>query len=417
MKKKILLLIMAIMFAVGINAQRILSPEEAVSTALKENFDILIARNDADISRINNTMGNAGMLPEIGLNGSGSKNNETDKSGSTFSAGAELSWTLFDGGKMFVTKRKLSELQTIGELQFRSKVMEVIYNVMAAYYDVVRQKQELKYINQVIDYNRQRVTIAQTGFNAGQMDKTELLQAQIDFNVATENAINQQNIIVKTKKALSNILGQSNMQEYDVIDSVRFTVIPVEADVLRNLDLSNVGILAMQKQVDVEGLALQEVKRTYLPSLNFKGGYYLSQTSTSESTLHNNSHGLQMSGTLSVPIYNAGETKRKLSVAKMNLLSSQYNLNNLKLQTGIDLQNAYADYDNQTRLLRIEKDNCKLAAENMEICLKRMELGQTTSLEVHQAQENYMESRTRLLNFQYNLKIAETKIKQLVSSL
>ena len=288
---------------------------------------------------------------------------------------------------------------------------------MAAYYDVVRQKQELKYINQVIDYNRQRVTIAQTGFNAGQMDKTELLQAQIDFNVAAENAINQQNIIVKTKKALSNILGQSNMQEYDVIDSVRFTVIPVEADVLRNLDLSNVGILAMQKQVDVEGLALQEVKRTYLPSLNFKGGYYLSQTSTSESTLHNNSHGLQMSGTLSVPIYNAGETKRKLSVAKMNLLSSQYNLNNLKLQTGIDLQNAYADYDNQTRLLRIEKDNCKLAAENMEICLKRMELGQTTSLEVHQAQENYMESRTRLLNFQYNLKIAETKIKQLVSSL
>jgi len=408
---------MAIMFAVGINAQRILSPEEAVSTALKDNFDILIARNDADISRINNTMGNAGMLPEIGLNGSGSKNNETDKSSSVFSAGAELSWTLFDGGKMFVTKRKLSELQAIGELQFRSKVMEVIYNVMAAYYDVVRQKQELKYINQVIDYNRQRVTIAQTGFNAGQMDKTELLQAQIDFNVAAENAINQQNIIVKTKKALSNILGQSNMQEYDVIDSVRFTVIPVEADVLRNLDLSNVGILAMQKQVDVEGLALQEVKRTYLPSLNFKGGYYLSQTSTSESTLHNNSHGLQMSGTLSVPIYNAGETKRKLSVAKMNLLSSQYNLNNLKLQTGIDLQNAYADYDNQTRLLRIEKDNCKLAAENMEICLKRMELGQTTSLEVHQAQENYMESRTRLLNFQYNLKIAETKIKQLVSSL
>ena len=79
--------------------------------------------------------------------------------------------------------------------------------------------------------------------------------------------------------------------------------------------------------------------------------------------------------------------------------------------------NAYTYFDNQQQLLQIERENCKLAKENLEISLKRLQLGQTTSLEVHQAQESYMESLTRLINFEYNLKISETKIKQLISNL
>ena len=81
------------------------------------------------------------------------------------------------------------------------------------------------------------------------------------------------------------------------------------------------------------------------------------------------------------------------------------------------MQNALIDFENQQLLLQIEKENNQLTKENMEISLQRLRLGQTTSLEVHQAQESYVQSSTRLLNFEYNLKIGETKLKQLVSSL
>ena len=101
----------------------------------------------------------------------------------------------------------------------------------------------------------------------------------------------------------------------------------------------------------------------------------------------------------------------------MELLSAQYNLENTQLQLTIELENAYTDFENQQQLLQIEKDNNLLAKENMEISLQRLKLGQTTSLEVHQAQENYVQSCTRLLNFEYNLKMGETKLRQLVSSL
>jgi len=52
-------------------AQKLVTVDDAVQIALKNNFDILVARNNADIDKVNNTRGNAGMLPTLQVNGSG----------------------------------------------------------------------------------------------------------------------------------------------------------------------------------------------------------------------------------------------------------------------------------------------------------------------------------------------------------
>jgi len=81
------------------------------------------------------------------------------------------------------------------------------------------------------------------------------------------------------------------------------------------------------------------------------------------------------------------------------------------------LENTLTDFKNQQQLLQIETENNELAMENIKISLERLRLGQSTSLEVHIAQEDFVQSNTRLINFRYNLKLAETKLKQLVSGL
>jgi outer membrane protein TolC len=49
--------------------------------------------------------------------------------------------------------------------------------------------------------------------------------------------------------------------------------------------------------------------------------------------------------------------------------------------------------------------------------MERLRLGQTTALEVRQAQESFVDSQTRLINLKYNLKLAEAKLKQLIAGL
>ncbi len=430
MKKIILFLVW--MLSINAGAQT-LSLQQAIDMALRKNFDILVSRQQADINKLNNTKGNAGMLPTVNFNGTSnvSYNNVYQKMSTAntinkypsqlstdWGANAMLSWTLYDGGKMYVTKKKLTEMQALGELQYNAQVLEVIYNVVAAYFDIVRQKEELKSINEIINYNRQRAVIAQTGFNAGSLAKTELLQAQIDMNVATENAVTQKYAISEAQKALNALLGQDPTINIEVTDSIPPSIVPDKNEMLLKIESSNADLLTLKKQIDVAKLAVKEAEKSNAPKISLQGGYYLSQSTNSQGNIKNDrSYGMQVGGTLSIPLYTAGETKRKTAVAKTELLISQYSLESARLQISKDLENAYNDFESQQQLLEIEKQNYRLAKENMDISLQRLKLGQTGSLEVHQAQENYAQSSTRLTNFEYNLKMAETKLKQMISGL
>src|ERR1035437_1383061 len=432
--KKIILFLSLILFIIPTTfAQNALTAEDAVIITLKYNYDILVSRNIASIDSVNNTPGNAGMLPNFSITGSESfspANNVNQKlsdgtlvtlsntKSNSLNASVGLNWTLFDGGKMFVTKRKLNEIQALGEIQFRDRVLQTVSDVILAYYDVVRQKQELTSINEVITYNLERVKISQTTYDAGLSPKTNFLQAKIDLNVYQENAINQQSIIIAAKRTLNQFLGRNAEISFEVQDSIPINDLLDKNELVQELDSSNTSILAYKKQVDVSKLSLKEMNTLLFPRLNFNADYGLFQTNSPESDpLKNCTIGPSIGGTISIPIYQSGNAVRQIKTAKIQLLSDEYNLESNRLQVNQQLQNALTQFENQLRLLRIEKDNAILAKENLEISIQRLRFGQTTSLEVSLAEGSFVDSLTRLINFEYNLKVAETKLKQLLSRL
>ena len=433
MKKIILNLSIIIFFIPLTYSQKVLTSEDAISIALKYNYDILVARNSATTDSVNNTPGNAGMLPDVTISSAesystatklhqkfsdGSIVSSSNTQSNSLNANIGLSWTLFDGGKMFVTKRKLSEIQELGEIQFRDRVLQTVYDVILAYYDVVRQKQELASINEVITYNLDRVKISQTSFDAGLSPKTNLLQAKIDLNVYQENAINQQSIILAAKRSLNQLLGRNTDVQFEVLDSIPISESLDNRVLSQKLDSSNTSILAYQKQIDVDKLSIKEMNSMLLPKIFFNTGYGLFQSNSPDGNpLVNRTIGPSVGGTVSIPIYQGGNAIRQIKVAKIQLQSDQYNLENVRLKVNQQLQNALTQFENQLNLLKIEKDNAILAKENLEISIQRLRYGQTTSLEVSLAENSFVDSLTRLINFEYNLKVAETKLKQLLARL
>jgi outer membrane protein TolC len=413
-------------------AQPLLTPDDAVSIALKNNYDILVARNDSEIAKVNNTLGNAGMLPSAAITGSesfslntvdqkpsvGVETKSNGAQSNAFAAAALLNWTLFDGGKMFITKRKLSELESLGNLQLKDQVLQTVYNVITAYYDVVRQKQQLASFNVVIAYNQEHVNIQQISFDAGLAPKTNILQAKIDLNVNKESAIRQQTVIIEAKRTLNLLLSREANTVFDVADSIPLTFTPDKTGFLERIYTTNTGVLEIQKQVAVARLSLQEIRTLGLPRIAFNGGYGGSESDNSASTvLMNRSYGPVIGGTISIPLYQSGNVIRQASAARLALKSSEIELENVKLQTSIQLQNLLDDFDNQRQLLAIEKDNTALAKENLDISLQRLKQGQSTTLELKQAEQSYEDALTRLVEIEYGLKVAETKLKQLLAML
>lgn len=431
MRKILLPVIFSALLIQASMGQALLTPEDAVNIAVKNNYDILISQTSSEISRADNTAGNAGLLPDIGLNitdnyahnntslelSSGETINSSNAHSNVLNGNVELNWTLFDGGKMFVTKKKLNEIESLGEIRFQDQVNQTVYDVITAYFDVVRQKQQLSSINEAIDFNSERVKILEASFNAGLVPKTDLLQSQVDLNVYLENAILQETVIVNSKRTLNKYLSRDPDMPFEVIDSIELNYVVDSTELISKLYNTNTQVLSFQKQLEISKLSVKELVALHYPSLIFNASYNFFQSDNSASNvMKNRTYGPQLGGALSLPLYYGGNIRRQIGIARLEETTAGYNLQNIRLQVNTELLNSLTAYERALQLVDLEKKNSILAKENLTICMQRLRLGQTTALEVRQAEESYVQSLTRKILFEYAAKDAETRLKQLIAA-
>ena len=206
-KRILVLLLLFPLFSIAqINGK--LSYEQAVELALKNNFDLQLAKISAEEAQIQNNYGAAGFLPKLDVNAAASKSSNNtlqefssglsvDKKGvssNNITAGAYLTWTIFDGMKMFATKQRLNLLEQQGELSFKIQLENTLEQVSNNYYLIVKQEQLIKGINALLAVSEERIKIAQKKAELGSGSDVELLQAKLDRNAQKSNLIAQQNL-------------------------------------------------------------------------------------------------------------------------------------------------------------------------------------------------------------------------------
>ena len=219
-------------------------------------------------------------------------------------------------------------------------------------------------------------------------------------------------------RSLNQLLCRDAGTVLDVTDSIPNSFKLNKEELLSKMYASNTTLLSLQKQIDISKLTISEFNSYYFPKVSLFGGYNFTESNNSAgSILINRINGPQIGGSFTIPLYQSGNIKRQKDVAKLQLKSSQYYLESVKIQLNVQLQNVITVYESQLNLLNIEKENADLTKENLDIVMERLRLGQTTVLEVRQAQESFVDSQTRLINLKYNLKLAETKLKQLIAGL
>ena len=91
----------------------------------------------------------------------GTKRQSSGLKSNNISSQLALNWTLFDGLKMFVTRDRLEQLLEFGELEIRNQVVNTVATVITNYYNIVRQKQQLRAIEEQMSIDSERVRLAQ----------------------------------------------------------------------------------------------------------------------------------------------------------------------------------------------------------------------------------------------------------------
>lgn len=429
---RILTLFTLLIFSLKLNAQLPnLTLEEAINLALKNNFGIQIAQNDVTIARNNVTKGNAGFLPNVNLTvtespslgflnqklANGTDVNRTNIS-NNLNAGIQMSWTLYDGKRMFFTLDRLKELQTIGELGIKVRAEQIVYDVMRAYYNIVRQQELYRGLQEQLDLYEERERLAQTRLDVGKGNQLDVLQAKADLNVQKTSLLRQKQLIDMAKLSLRQVITEGSSFEFDVRDS--FGVIRnIDYNLLKNNALSrNLNIELLQRQGGVSSLIMKELEAQRKPRVSFNPSFTLGrQDNTAGLFLLNQNAGLNAGVTLTYPIFDGNNLKRQVENSRIDIETNKIRQKELTYSLEANLNIAYTNYINAIEILRGEEENMKIAKQSIEIAMERYRLSRSTVLELKQIQQGYEAAVTRAVGAKFDAKNAEIEMMRLSGEL
>lgn len=428
---KILFVVVA--FSIHVQAQKVLSAQEAVSLALENNYGIKMANNTVEIADNNANILNSGFLPTITGNSGASYNldnteavfsngNVTNLNGaesSRFNASVNLNYTLFDGlGRRYNYKR-LKEQKQLTELEARETIENTMLQLFTVYYNVAQLSQNIEAVEQTLRISKDRLTRAEYQFDYGQSTKLGVLNAQVDINNDSINYINIRQQLKSAKRDLNVILGNSVANSFEVDTLINFVINLNKEDLLNKVKANNVALLQVEKNLIINEYDIKSWKSDYLPTLGLTGTYGWNKNNNNAASFLETSTNTGLSGGLNLSwnLFDGGGTITRVKNAKISLENQKLQKEQIVINIVRDFENAWDDYQNKLTIFNVQEQNIITSKNNFDRTQEKFKLGQASSIEFREAQLNLLNTELSRNQAKYDAKLAELFVLQLSGEL
>ncbi|MGL5318394.1 MAG: TolC family protein [Bacteroidales bacterium] len=434
MRNKITILTALLSLGSYLFAQNPLSLQDCIRIGLENNFQVRIQQERQTISDNNATIGNAGYLPRLDLNGGyggqindnrtttteGVKGEFEDESAQSANAGLNMSWTIFDGMKIQATHAKLKELQSIGELNTRITFENTAADISMAYYQLIRQKIRLNNLSAALSLSKERLRIVEERYHLGSASRLELQQAKVDYNADNSLYMKQTEAVYKYQITLNELLAIDNMQSPVRIADESIVLVPLadkEALWERTMQ-SNLSLVALEKEQKLSEQDLRIARSRNYPYLKLNAGYgYNSNWNNSNEIKQREQLSLNYGATIGINLFDGLNRRREQRNAKAQIRITELQKQSLELGLKADMSNLWVAYTNNLELLKLEAQNVEAAKEYLEIAMDRYKLGDLSGIELREAQNSLLSSEERFSIAEFETKLCEISLMQLTGDL
>ena len=414
----------------GLSAQETYTLKSCLETGLEQNYSIRMVRNEEQISKNNATLANAVYLPTLDLSArySGSLNdtenkiretNETTKTNGvydqTLNAGLDLNWTIFDGFKIQANYKRLKELERQGETTTRLAIEDFIAELTAEYYNYIQQQIRLKNFRYAMSLSKERLRIVEERYIVGNFSRLDLQQARVDYNADRAQYMKQQEAVETSRIRLNELMGYNDMSQHvHTTDSVIDLNTLLSYDELWKATLNNnASLLKSEQNKTLAALDMKTVKSRNYPYLKLNTGYgYTLNKYEISSTSRRSNWGLNVGVTMGINLFD-GNRKRELKNARIAIENARLEQEELTQALQADLSTLWHAYQNNMKMLKLERENLIAAIENHEIASERYMLGNLSGIEMREAQKSLLDAEERILSVEYDTKICEISLLQL----
>lgn len=429
-RQALFLLVTFLMVTHTVSAQTVLNLQECLRIGLENNYDIQIIRNEERISGNNVTLGNAGFLPEVSLNSGytarGSNSDQFPSDGSetietrsantgTLDAGVNLNWTLFNGFSVKTNYQRLKELQSVGELNTRLTIEDLIASLTAEYYNYVQQQLRLENLQYAVSLSKERLRIVEARYQVGSLSRLDLQQARVYFNADSSLLIQQYEILNSSRIRLNEMMGVDVEQHFLAEDStIRFDRNLSKDQLYDRAMQHNTRLLLTEKNRTLSELDLKTLQSRNYPYLRLNGSYGFTHYNYNTGALdRQRTWGPTAGVTLGFTLFDGFNRKREQKNARIVLQNRELEIDRYKLALESDFANMWMAYQNNIELTNLEIESLENAVLNYEIAIERYKVGDLSGLELREAQNSLLEAEQRLLTAQFNTKLYEISLLQL----
>jgi outer membrane protein len=410
----------------------ILTLEKAISMALEQNRDILIADQERYKADAQIAEAWSGALPQISITGQYLRNikkpvlflgpntpfntsntTETFELGSdnSYQAGAQFSQVLFNR-QIGLALDIANTYHDYSEQGFHATQQDIILQLKKAFYAVLFAQKLAEANRQGLEVVRANYENVQSQYRYGNAAEYELLRAEVQLANTEPLLISAENNLLLAKNALKSLLAMPLDQDIELQGQFTSEEMPPEAmaEARRNALTANPSIaqLALQESILEKNIGIE--RSNYFPTLSLFGSYqWQTQDNTFQFRDYNWAKQCNVGLQLSYPLFDGFRTSSRIQEASVDKEKVHYA--RLKAEEGLKIQIQSAELKMAEARKRIEgqEKNISQARKALSIAETRYKNGVGTQLELLDTQVAMTRAQTNYAQAMYDYLVAKAE--------
>lgn len=364
-----------------------ISLKDAIKIGLKNNPEIMIAKENIGASKGRFWSGISLPQPEIGVSYeyvpvNNSLNNFSEKT-------IEFKQSFEFPTNYFLKGSKLNKEEDIIQNKFRLIERKVINLIKSCYFKVMVKKYQQKSAEENLKISEDFLKKSEIKLSVGEGTNLEKLTAKVQFAESVNMFEISKNELITSIAELNNVLGfgKENIN-YDLTDSLYFIEYEIDFEkIINTYEEENPQVKIAQLNLGISTIEKNLAWSSLLPNFNLA---YFKQTRDGDGGLYGASFGI------SVPLWFLFEQKGKIQEATANQSISESEIQATKNELYLKLKSSFTEYGNNLKQVKLYISDILLQSEEIyRIANKSYAVGELTYLE-------YLLAKQTLLNAQKN---------------
>jgi outer membrane protein len=308
--------------------------------------------------------------------------------------GATITQNLFNGFQTSNKTRQAEILVLAGRETLRATVQSVLLNAVTAYMNLLRDGAILDLQHRNKEVLEEQLRQTRVRMQAGNVTATDVSQAETRLNVAMTQVFAAEANVESSKAAFREVIGLDAGKLAPAATVDRF-VSPKLSDVIGRATAQNPAVVAAQFNADGAILQTKILEGALYPNINIVGN----ATQDFETTLNQyKSFSASIGAQMTVPIYQGGSEYASIRQAKETQGQKLIELSLTRNQARTSAAQAWAQVEAAKKSIRSTRAQVKSAEAALNGVREEARLGQRTTLDVLNAQQELVNARIAVVS-------------------